>query len=292
MRLIVLTQSSSYSTRRFMEAGEDRGDEVVHVDPRDVGLVLGSDEPELLFRGGDLGAVDAVMPRDGAETTDHALAVVQQFQDGGVHVVNDARSIAVSRDKFRSLQRLHTHGVPVPRTVLHSHPEDVDAILAQVGGLPAVLKLRVGTGGVGVMIAETRQSLASILDVFWEMEEPVLVQEFVAESAGTDVRALVVGSEVVAGMRRQAKGGEFRANIHLGGAAEAVDLDEASRRVAVDAADLMGLDIAGVDLLQTQEGPKVIEVNSAPDFQGLESCTYQDIARTKLDYVARSLDAA
>jgi ribosomal protein S6--L-glutamate ligase len=231
--------------------------------------------------------MDLVIPRIGASVTEHGLAVVNQFDMMGVPIVNNSQPIARSRDKLRSFQLLSRKDIDIPRTVVAREPHQIGAALEAVGGPPVVLKLIRGTQGIGVILAETEQAVLSVLDTLWSLGQTILIQEFVAESEGRDIRALVVGNRVVTAMRRQARFGEFRSNIHRGGDGVVVDLDERTRRTAVQATQVMGLQVAGVDLLESHEGPKVMEVNSSPGFEGLEEATGLGIAEIIVNYAVR-----
>jgi ribosomal protein S6--L-glutamate ligase len=227
------------------------------------------------------------VPRIGASVTAAGLAVVRQLEALGVPVVNGAVGIANSRDKLRALQLLAQAGVDMPRTVLARGGGDIKELVAHVGGLPAILKLIQGTQGVGVMIAHSEAEVESILSTLWDLGQEILLQEFIAESRGRDVRALVVGDRVAGAMRREARSGEFRSNLHRGGEGSAVELAPGYAQAAVRAARVLGLDVAGVDLLEAESGPKVMEVNSSPGFEGLERATGLDIAGAIVDYAAR-----
>jgi ribosomal protein S6--L-glutamate ligase len=252
--------------------------------------VLAKGRPLLLHEGKELHGLRVALPRIGARVTSHGLAVVRQLEAQGVPVVNGADAIAQSRDKLRCLQLLAAQGVDIPRTVLARGASDVDVLLEQVGGLPAILKLIQGTQGVGVMIAHSRAEVESFLSTLWDLGQEILLQEFVHESKGRDVRALVVGDRVVAAMRRQARAGEFRSNIHRGASGAAIELEPAFAAAAVRAAQVLGLDVAGVDLLESEAGPKVMEVNSSPGFEGLERATGQDIAAAIVQHAQRIAD--
>ncbi len=287
MRFLVLSRKPTlYTTRRLVESARARGHEAASVDPLDCWLVCGPRTPEVLHGPGGrpLGGFHVVVPRIGASITDYGLAVVNQFDMMGVPVVNMAYAIGRSRDKLRSLQFLSRHDVDIPRTVMARSPGQMREALRVVGGPPVVLKLIQGSQGVGVMLAETEESLDSILHTLWSLGQNILVQEFVAESRGKDVRALVVGDRVVAAMRRTARLGDFRSNIHRGGTGRGVALPPDYERAAVESARIMGLHVAGVDMLESSRGPKVIEINSSPGFEGLEKATGVDVAGAIVDY--------
>jgi ribosomal protein S6--L-glutamate ligase len=275
-----------YSTRRLLEAARARGLRTRVVDVLDCNLVLERGRPRIFVGGEELASVAVALPRIGASVTAAGLAVVRQLEAQGVPVVNGADAIARSRDKLRALQLLAAAGVAVPRTVLARGGGDVPELVEHVGGLPAILKLIQGTQGVGVMIAHSAAEVESILSTMWNLGQEILLQEFVAESRGRDVRALVVGDRVVGAMRREAKLGEFRSNLHRGGEGTPIELLDAYAEMAVRAAGVLGLGVAGVDLLEAAAGPKVLEVNSSPGFEGLERATGLDIAGAIVEHAA------
>jgi ribosomal protein S6--L-glutamate ligase len=277
-------RKSLYSTRRLVEAARAAGMRPKVIDALKCHLVLARANPKVLFEGKELPELAVALPRIGAKVTSHGLAVVRQLEAMGVPLVNSASAIAQSRDKLRCLQMLAAHGVNIPRTVLARGAADVDMLLEQVGGLPAILKLIQGTQGVGVMIAHSRAEVESFLSTLWDLGQEILLQEFIAESKGRDVRALVVGERVVGAMRREAIAGEFRSNIHRGASGVPIELDADYSAAAVRAARVIGLDVAGVDLLESAEGPKVVELNSSPGFEGLEKATGLDIAGAVVAY--------
>jgi len=281
MRLAFLSRSRSlYTTRRLLQAARGEGHEAVVLDPLDLFMEIGAGAPAL-FHGGSarrLAPIDVAFPRIGAAVTEYGLAVIQQLEIMQIPVVNRTRAIALARDKMRCLQVLAHEGIPVPRTAMIRHPRQVAQALAQVGGPPVVLKLIQGSQGIGVILLESVDAVESVLDTLWSLGQVILIQEFVSESRGRDLRALVLGGRVLVAMRRQARAGEFRANIHRGGTGTIVDLPEETRDVAARAARIVGLEVAGVDLLEGAAGPRVMEVNSSPGFQGLEAATGLDVA--------------
>jgi ribosomal protein S6--L-glutamate ligase len=240
----------------------------------------------VFYRGldGRLPSVDVVLPRIGASITEHGLAVVNQFDMMGVPILNNSQPIARSRDKLRALQLLARAGVDIPRTVMARHPSQIHRALEIVGGPPAILKLVRGTQGIGVVLAETEQIAEQVVETLWSLGMTVLVQEFIEESEGRDIRVIVVGHRVVAAMRRQARLGEFRSNVHRGAVGTGIDLPAEHQRAALRATRAMGLRIAGVDLLESRGGPKVLEVNSSPGFEGIEAATGADVAGAVVDY--------
>jgi ribosomal protein S6--L-glutamate ligase len=287
MLIAVLSRRRSlYSTRRLIEAAVRKGHEALVLDPLQCSLGLGSGAPAVYYRGldGRLPPVDVVLPRIGVSVTEAGLAVVNQFDMMGVPLVNGSQPIARSRDKLRALQLLVRAGVGVPRTVLARHPSQVHRALEMVGGPPAILKLMRSSQGIGVVLAETEQAAQQVVETLWSLGVNVLIQEFVEESEGRDIRVVVVGNRAVAAMRRQARVGEFRSNVHRGATGTAVDLPPDYARAALRATQAMKLQLAGVDLLEARRGPQVIEVNSSPGFEGIELCTGIDVAGAVIDY--------
>jgi ribosomal protein S6--L-glutamate ligase len=287
MRVLILSRRRTlYSTRRLVETARQMGHRALVIDPLNCFIVCGQPAPSVYHKNSHrrLDEVDIVLPRIGASVTEYGLAVVRQFSILGIPIVNNSIPIARSRDKLRSLQLLAQHRIDIPRTVMARSPSQVARALEAVGGPPAIVKLIQGSQGVGVMLAETLPQLEAILDTLWGLGQNILIQEFIAESRGRDIRALVVGGRVVGAMRRIARLGEFRSNIHRGGAGRIIELSDEYRHVAVRAAEVMGLQVAGVDMLESSSGPKVIEINSSPGFEGLEQATRRDIAREILDY--------
>jgi ribosomal protein S6--L-glutamate ligase len=290
VRIAILSRNRTlYTTSRLVSTAREMGHEPVVLDPLKCFLVLRRRSPMLFYGAADrpLPPMDLVIPRIGASVTEHGLAVVNQFDMMGVPIVNNSQPIARSRDKLRCFQLLTRKDINMPRTVVAREPHQIGPALEAVGGPPVILKLIRGTQGIGVILAETEQAVQSVLDTLWSLGQTILIQEFVAESEGRDIRALVVGNRVITAMRRQARFGEFRSNIHRGGGGTILDLDETYRRVAVQATQVMGLQVAGVDLLESREGPKVMEVNASPGFEGLEHATGLDIARAILEYAVR-----
>jgi ribosomal protein S6--L-glutamate ligase len=281
LRILILSRNRKlYSTRRLVEAAKALGHAPRVLDTLRCNMVLGRDRPQLLYRGEEILATDVhvVIPRIGASITGYGLSVVNQLDMMGVPVLNAAVPIFRARDKLRALQLLSRFGIDIPRTVMCRYRDEVERAVALVGGLPCIIKLIQGTQGVGVMIANTVTEVEGMLDTLWTLGQEILLQELVAESRGRDVRALVVGDHVVAAMRRTARAGDFRSNIHRGGVAEAVTLEREYAEAAVKAARVMGLEVAGVDMLEARTGPKIMEVNSSPGFEGLEAATGVDIA--------------
>ncbi len=279
MKIAILSRGKTiYSTSRLIETAQRFGHRVDVIDPLKCQLLLEKERYRILYDHSAIGTIDLVLTRIGASITDYGIAVVNQFDMMGIPVLNDAASIARSRDKFRSLQLLNRHSISIPRTVMLKSPENLSEALELVGGPPVILKLVQGTQGVGVILAESREAVESTLDTLWRLGQNIIIQEFIKESRGEDIRAFVVGGEVVAAMRRKARVGEFRSNIHKGGSAVAIKLQSEYRDAAIKSAEVLGLKIAGVDMLKSKSGPKVMEVNSSPGFEGLESVTGIDVA--------------
>lgn len=295
MRFLFLTREPRlYSMRRFQQACKAEGHSFETLDVLACNLVLHAKDPQLWSAGDPVerGDVDVVVPRIGTTVTEIGCAVVNQFEVMGLPVVNTSTSILRARDKLLSLQLLTRANVDLPRTAMIRSTEDLDEAIEQVGGIPCVLKLLKGTQGIGVMLAESRQGLEAMLQAFWSLDHIVLLQEFIAESKGKDVRAFVVGDQVVGAMRREARIGEFRSNIHRGGTGRSVKLSKDAQAQVLEATRALGLEVAGVDYLESNDGPKVIEVNASPGFEGLEQATGKDIAGEIVRYAARKAEAA
>jgi ribosomal protein S6--L-glutamate ligase len=291
MKLAILSCAPrAYSTRRLREAAEHRGHRVKVLNTLKFSIDLDRGNPDLYFRQKQLSEYDAVLPRIGASITYYGTAVVRQFQEMNVYCANTSHGILNSRDKLRSLQILSRHHIGIPRTTFVKDKRDVLPAIERVGGAPVVIKLIEGTQGIGVLLADTVKQAESIIELLQSQKQNVLIQKFVAESKGKDIRAFVVGDRVVAAMRRVAQGQEFRSNVHRGGKAEAVDLDPAYLETAVRCTQIMGLNVAGVDMLEGKDGPQVMEVNSSPGLEGIETCTGLDIAGSVIDYIAAQVD--
>lgn len=278
-RLCILSRKKSlYSTSRLVEAARAQGAIPQVMDTLRCTMIVAPTGNALLYRGEPIKPLAAAIPRIGASITSYGMAVVSHLETMGVPVANPAGAISRSRDKLRCLQLLAQAGVDVPRTVMATAGSKVKPLVEAIGGLPCIIKLLRGTQGVGVMIANTMAEADTIVSTFWGVGQDVCLQEFIVESSGRDVRALVVGDEVVGAMRRQAQGGEFRSNIHRGGEGKPLRLDKQYVHTAVKAARAIGLAVCGVDMLEGKTGPKVMELNSSPGFEGLEKATNQDIA--------------
>ena len=291
MKLAILSrQQRCYSTQRLVEAAETRGHEAVVLDTLQFSIDLAQGSPELYYNSTLLEEYDVVVPRIGASITHFGIAVVRQFEQMDVFCANSSQGIANSRDKLRALQILSRHNIGMPKTTFVRSQRDVLPAINRVGGAPVVIKLLEGTQGVGVILAESNTVAEAIIETMQSTRQNVLVQKFVAESKGRDIRAFVVGDRVVASMRRVAQGNEFRSNVHRGGITEAVELNDEFERTAVRAAQIMGLRVAGVDMLESKAGPQIMEVNSSPGLAGIESCTQLDIAGAIIDYLAAQVD--
>ena len=291
MKLAILSRGPQcYSTRRLKQAALDRGHQVKVLDTLKFAIDLKRGVPDLYFKQKPLSHYDAVLPRIGASITYYGTAVVRQFQEMDVFCANTAAGITNSRDKLRSLQILSRHHIGIPQTTFVRDKKDVLPAIERVGGAPVVIKLIEGTQGIGVLLAETVNAAESIIELLQSQKQNVLIQKFVAESKGRDIRAFVVGDRVVAAMRRVAQGQEFRSNVHRGGVAEAVELSDEYKETAVRAAQILGLQIAGVDMLEGHDGPQIMEVNSSPGLEGIETCTELDIAGAVIEYIAAKVD--
>ncbi len=291
MKMAILScNPKCYSTRRLREAADQRGHSVKVLNTLNLEIDLEQGNPDLYFRQKRLSFYDAVLPRIGASITYFGTAVVRQFEQMDVFCANSSASITTSRDKLRSLQILSRHQIGIPKTTFVRDKQDVLPAIERVGGAPVVIKLIEGTQGIGVLLAESVESAAAIIEMLQSQKQSVLIQKFVAESKGRDIRAFVVGDQVVGAMRRIAQGQEFRSNVHRGGHTEPVNLDEIYTETAVRAAQIMGLRVAGVDLLEGKSGPQVMEVNSSPGLEGIEGCTQLDIAGAIIDYMAAQVN--
>ncbi len=290
MKLAILSRAPrSYSTRRLKAAALDRGHQCKVLDTLRFEIDLSTDEPDLHYRGRPLSDYDAVLPRIGASITFFGMAVVRQFEQMDVYTPNTSNSIANARDKLRALQILSRHGIGLPATTFVRDRQDVLPAIERVGGAPVVIKLLEGTQGIGVILADNKKIAEAIIETLQSTRQNVLIQRFVAESRGTDVRAFVVGDQVVGAMRRTASGDEFRSNVHRGGTTAAVQLDERFTTTAIRSAQIMGLRVAGVDMLEGEDGPLVMEVNSSPGLEGIEGATGLDIAGAVVDYIERQV---
>lgn len=287
MKIALLSRGPRlYSTRRLKEAAETRGHKARVLSPLAFTIETQSGQPDLYFHDKELSSYDAVIPRIGASVTLYGTAVVRQFEQMGVFCVNSSQAISVSRDKLRSIQILSRHRIGIPKTAFVHELDDIIPTIDRMGGPPVVIKLLQGTQGIGVLLADSSSVAKSIIEVLQSAaNQNVLIQEFIKESKGRDIRAFVVGNRVVAAMRRVAQGDEFRSNVHRGGRAEVVELDPEYERTAIHAAQIMGLRVAGVDMLEGKDGPMIMEVNSSPGLEGIEGATGIDVAGAVIDLI-------
>lgn len=290
MKIAILSRKPSlYSTRRLVEAAKKRGHEVHVVDTLRCYMNITSQQSNIHYKGKALTGFDAVIPRIGASITFYGAAVVRQFEMTGVFPVNESMAITRARDKLRSLQLLSRRGIGLPTTSFARSPDDVGDLIHIVGGPPLVIKLIEGVHGIGVVLAETKSAAESVIEAFLGQKVNILVQEYIRESAGSDLRCFVVGKKVVAAIRRQAEPGEFRANIHRGGKALKVRLTAEERHTAIKAAQILGLNVAGVDIIRSKRGPLVLEVNSSPGLKGVEAATGIDIADMIISFIEKNI---
>ncbi len=288
MKIAILSTSKQlYSTRRLVEAGVARGHQMHVINHKRCYMNIAAHQPSVHYNGEALVGFDAIIPRIGASVTFYGTAVVRQFEMMGVYSVNESVAISRSRDKLRALQLLSRKGIGLPVTGFANSPGDTEDLLKLVKGAPVVIKLLEGTQGVGVVLAETEKAAESVIEAFRGLKADFLVQEFIAEAGGSDIRCFVIGERVVAAMKRQGKEGEFRSNLHRGGKSELAKLTPEERSTAVRAAKIMGLNVAGVDLLRSNHGPVVMEVNSSPGLEGIEHATGKDVAGTIIQYIEK-----
>ncbi len=291
LKIVLLASNPElYSNKRIMEAGEERGHEMRFINISQCYMNISSSNPEVHYRGGELlDGVDAVIPRIKPSMTFYGCAVARQFQSVGSFCLNDSVSVSRSRDKLRSLQLLSTKGIPMPTTGFANSPVDTADIIKMVGGAPLVVKLLEGTQGKGVVLAETNKAAESVINAFKSLQANILVQEFIKEADGKDIRCFVVDGKVVGSIQRQAAEGEFRANLHLGGTASSVKITAEERKIAINAAKAMGLKVAGVDIIRSKGGPKVLEINSSPGLEGIEDVTEKDVAGLMIESVEKAV---
>jgi len=290
MKIAILSRKPDlYSTRRLVEAALIRGHEPHVIDTLRCYMNISTATPSIHYQGLDLTGFNAVIPRIGASITIYGAAVVRQFERMGIYSLNSADSITLARDKLHTLQVLAEAGLPLPRTGFADAQEDIADLITLVGGAPLIVKLLEGTQGIGVVLAESHQSATSVIEAFYGLRANILVQEFIEEAEGADIRCFVIGGRVIASMKRQARVGEFRSNLHRGGIATPVRISKMERALAVKAARVLGLSVAGVDLLRSRHGPIVMEVNASPGLEGIETATGKDIAGAIFDYLARKV---
>ncbi|MFL5752388.1 MAG: 30S ribosomal protein S6--L-glutamate ligase [Bacteroidia bacterium] len=289
MKIVILSRGKNiYSTQRLLEAAEQRGHEPLLLDHMKCVLVIEKGRPHIYYNGKEVTDVEAVIPRIGSSVTFYGAAVVRQFEMMKIFTAVESQALVRSRDKLRSLQILARAGLGMPKTAFASVPKDIDNLLETIGGAPCVIKLLEGTQGIGVILADNNKGAKSVIEAFLKLEANMLVQEFIKEAQGADIRAFVVDGQIVGAMKRQAKDGEFRSNLHRGGSASLIKLSAEEKATAIKAAKKLGLGIAGVDMLQSSRGPLVMEVNSSPGLEGIEKATGVDIAGKIIEYVERN----
>lgn len=290
MKIKILSRNSSlYSTQRIIEAAKKRNHEIEVIDPLKCDLIIEKKNPSIYYRGRHIEDADAVIPRIGASVTFYGTAVVRQFEMMGVFSTTESQALVRSRDKLRSLQVLSRARLGLPKTVFTNYSKDVGEVIDHVGGAPLIIKLLEGTQGLGVVLAETKNAAESVIEAFNGLQARVIVQEFIKEAGGADIRALIVDGHVVGAMKRQGKEGEFRSNLHRGGSASVIQLTDDEENAAIKAAKAMGLGVAGVDMLQSSRGPLILEVNSSPGLEGIEHATGKDIAKSIIRYIERNV---
>ncbi len=289
MNIVILSRNANlYSTSRLVYEGEKRGHEIEVIDPLKCDIIIEKEKPTIYYNDRYLDYVDAIIPRIGASVTFYGCAVVRQFEMMNVFTTVASDAILRSRDKLRSLQRLSKAGIGMPKTVFTNYSRDVEEVINHVGGVPVIIKLLEGTQGLGVVLAESKNAAESVLEAFNGLQARVIVQEYIKEAKGADIRALVVDGHVVGAMKRQGKDGEFRSNLHRGGTANIIKLSEAELKVAMKAARALKLPVCGVDMLQSERGPLLLEVNSTPGLEGIEIATEKNIAKSIITYVERN----
>jgi len=293
MRIAILSRRPElYSTIALFEAGRARGHDVHVMDTMQFDVSVNRRKPQLLYRGETVEPFDAVIPRIGASITVYGLAVVRQFEMMGVYCLNESQAIARSRDKLRTLQLLCRHDVGIPPTIFTRQAAHVSHCIKHVAGPPVVVKLLEGTQGIGVVLAESERAAGSVVEAFHGLDQNILIQKFVKEAKGADIRALVVGRKVIAAMKRQAEPGEFRSNLHRGGSATKMRLTAEYRKTALAAARVLGLRLAGVDMLESKEGPMIMEVNSSPGLEGIQKTTAIDVAAAVIEHLEQEVTPA
>lgn len=289
MNIVILSRNSNlYSTRRLIEEGENRNHEMEVIDPLQCDLIIEQEKPTIYYKDRLLDYVDAVIPRIGASVTFFGCAVVRQFEMMNVFTTVTSDAILRSRDKLRSFQRLSNAGIGMPKTVFTNYSRDVVEVIERVGGTPVIIKLLEGTQGLGVVLAETKNAAESVLEAFNGLQARALIQEYIAEAKGSDLRALIVDGQVVGAMKRKGREGEFRSNLHRGGSANYIKLSESELKLAIRAARVLKLPVCGVDMLQSNRGPLLMEVNSTPGLEGIETITNKNIAKAIVTFIERN----
>jgi ribosomal protein S6--L-glutamate ligase len=290
MKIAILSRNEElYSTRRLFEAAKDRGHKAEVIDFLKCYFVIEKGNPEIYYNGAKLTGIDAVIPRIGASRTFYGTAVIRQFEMMNIFCANESQAITRSRDKLRTMQILSRERLGIPVTAFASSPSDINHLIEEVGGAPLVIKLLQGTQGIGVVLAETKKAAESVLEAFYGLDANMLIQEYVKEAKAADIRAFVVGGEVIGAMKRQGAKGEFRSNIHRGGTATQIKLSKEEESTAINAAKVLGLNIAGVDMLQSGRGPLIMEVNSSPGLEGIEKATNINIAGKIVEFIERNV---
>jgi len=290
MKIAVLSRNSElYSTKRLLEAIKKRGHEALLINHARSYVVMEEENPHVFYGDQAIDDVDAIIPRIGASVTFYGSSIIRQFEMRKVFTTLSSLALVRSRDKLRSLQILSKAGVGIPKTAFTKYPKDIDSIIKQVGGTPLIIKLLEGTQGLGIVLAETKNAAKSVMEAFYGLDANILVQQYIKEAKGADIRAFVVGGKVVGAMKRQGKPGEFRSNLHRGGTSEVIKLSKIEKQTAIKAADALGLKIAGVDMLQSERGPLVIEVNSSPGLEGIEKTTGKDIAGSIVKFIENQI---
>ena len=289
MNIVILSRNSNlYSTDRLVEEGVKRGHKVEVIDPLKCDIIIEKEKPTIYYKDRYLDYVDAIIPRIGASVTFYGCAVVRQFEMMGVFTIVTSDAIQRSRDKLRSFQRLSKAGIGMPKTVFTNYSRDVEEVIEHVGGTPVIIKLLEGTQGLGVVLAETKNAAESVLEAFNGLQARVIVQEFIKEAGGADLRALVVDGQVVGAMKRQGKDGEFRSNLHRGGSADIIKLNHDELKLAMNASRALKLPVCGVDMLQSSRGPLLLEVNSTPGLEGIEAATGRNIAKAIIRFIEKN----
>ncbi len=293
MKIAVLSRNRNlYSTRRLVQTGIKRGHKMIVIDPLHCNLIMEKNQPQLYYGSKHkLDYVDAIIPRIGSSITFYGSAVIRQFEMMNVFSVTDSNALLRSRDKLRSMQLLSREGLDFPKTVYTNARTNVKEIIDSVGGVPLIVKSLQGTQGLGVMLLESKKAAVSVLEAFNSIKAETMVQEFIAEAGGADIRAFVVDGKIVGAMKRQGVPGEFRSNLHRGGTANVIELTRKERSHAIKAAETMGLAVAGVDMLQSKRGPLILEVNSSPGLEGIEAATNNDIASDIIKYIERNVNS-
>lgn len=292
MKIAILsTNKNLYSTRKLLEAAQERGHECVVLDHRKCYVGIQQGKPSIHYNGQDVSDIDAIIPRIGASVTFYGTAIVRQFEVMGVISANHSQAIMRSRDKLRCMQILSGAGIGLPITGFARSTHDVDDLIKMVGGAPLVIKLLEGTQGIGVVLAETKKAASSVIEAFYGLGNNILIQEYIKESRGTDIRVFIIDGKVVGAMKRTAKDGEFRSNLHRGGSAALIKLSKAERETALSAAKELGLTVCGVDMLPSDRGPLVLEVNSSPGLEGIEKATGKDIATKVIEFLEKQYAA-